>query len=491
MIKLKQALEGKISDFKSFLKKLTFPAFMRQFTQKKKEYDALISRVDSLINTLEVTASDSDGSGRIGVTRKTTSRTPTTRKTTTRTPTSQDDEDDAEAPPSGFSGVTSIDITDSGNAAPKASKRGGKSPSGFSGDVTSIDITNTGETSRTGTSTKTSPVKTLVGNTAIPLSEFVVPDRKKLAHSVNELAQIEIALTELDGFLSVAYGLTTVMGKGIKTESATYRAKLEESAEKLTAVLQELSFKHEPAVMKEIREKAYAFIIDKLPPGTYGQPSNDLYVSAHDALVGDAGADLQFTAFIYLPMLDMDVYKGGDLTIVLTGVVSLSPIKKNYSLELYVTSLNTVNPRELHPGKFDPGEKMSGADTNALIASMKKEIDALLSLNRLKPELASMRLGPHVTQQALRESAILGVTNVVDTDVHGGKEIIIKLKPGTSEKQANNVYYKVVPILHRIPGLDIRRKAGSTTRFNYTVNIDADGNRYLAIVKVRELSGRD
>jgi hypothetical protein len=501
MIKLKQALHSKISDFKSFLKKLTFPAAMRLFTQKKKEYDALISRVDSLIDTLEVTAADSDGTS--PVTRKTTTRALVTRKTTTRapaptTPHLQDEEDEEDEPtpttphlqdeptppdeaPPKFSGVTTIDISDTEDDEPPPPKFG---------DTTTIGITGT---PRTGTTVKTKldVVKTLVGNTAIPLEEFVVPDRKKLAQQVSELAQIEQSLVECDGFFAFAYGLNTVAGKSMKTESVKYRAVLEAKAEALTTILQELSFKHEPKIMKNIREAAYNYIIDKLPPGTYGQPSNDLYVSSHDALVGDSGASIQFTCFIYLPMLDMDVFKSGDLTIILTGVVSLSPIKKNYSMELHVTSLNTVNPRELQPGKFDPGEKMSGADTAALISSMKKEIDALLSLNRLKPELASMRLGPYVTQQALRESAILSITNVVDTDVSGGKEIIIRLKPGTSEKQANNVYFKVVPILHRIPGLAIRRKAGSSTRFTYTVNIDSEGNRYLAITKVKELSGRD
>ena len=421
--------ESKVAKFfRKLIKKLTVPQLIREYNKKKKEAEVLLKDADSFLDLLEVTAADK-----------------------------------------------SIDLDDVDAIAPPPEKDMG----GFTDVAPTIGQQQRG--------VGVSP------NAIVHLDNFEAPNRKTLAKNVSILARMEDNLDAIWALKSELVMRNSEVGKNMLKSMTEFYKTVNAKANEVSKLLTDLSEKHEPKIMRDIREAAYNFILNKmLPKGSYGGIENDLYVSAHDAIVDRGGpkeADIQFTSYIYLHKLDKDLYLDGDMTIIITGVVFRNPRRKRYSMEVYVTALDSVDIREMTPGRFDIGERMNGNSPDAIIKSVKNEIDNLISMHRINPELAAMKLGRQATTQALRESAIMSDPAVSDVAVDKNK-IWIFLEEGTTDKQAMNAYYRILPILNKRPGIAHRNQRKLVKGFHPTIT-EVHGQKALVIIKVRQLQGRD
>lgn len=302
---------------------------------------------------------------------------------------------------------------------------------------------------------------------AIPLRSFVVPNRKELAEQVKILDEVELVIEELELMISRLSKKTDSASVRMVKEMTKYLDEIDKRAERATEALDEVYTKHVPESVEKMMVALMNHVNNTLPAETYSGMARDMHVTAHDALVDEKDAAIQFTQYLYIDGLDKDLFKTAEFILVLTSVVHESKRGegrkgKDYYTTFHLTSINKFQ----RPGHFDIGDQLGGSSLNGLISSLRREATKLMSLHGLSFVVGKRSL-KELTQQKLRTSGLLDLSYVSDVDVQDD-EVLLHLAKSVSDKAVEEIWKEVIVLLRRVI------RAPKNSSFAYVLERKAD-----------------
>jgi len=308
---------------------------------------------------------------------------------------------------------------------------------------------------------------------AVPIDNFKVPNRSKLAEDVQLFEGLEQSLEELEAMMLGIRNRKDPASRKFMKEMKEYHVNMTKQRDKLHDAMDDLSNKHLPPEMKKLIAALLRHVDATIPKDSYEGMSRDVYVTSHNSLGNDKDNEpIEFTCYLYIEGLMEDAFRTKELILVLTGTVHEDVSKAGSSF--YLTFNLTALTRFANPGAFKEGKDLAGTNLSSLIKSMEKEATRLISMNSMMPHIGRRKL--KATPQQIQYSGIMDVDGVLDVGVEEDN-VVIKVIDMDDDVINEDLWPEIIVYLRKV------LRAPRKSSFVYTIE-KAKGVKYIRVSSV-------